>query len=186
VLQKKVVAVQGLGSVGYHLCRLLAEEGAELVVADIDENKVNTVVSEFEARVSEPELIYDEECDLFAPCAKGGVINDETIPRLRCSIIAGAANNMLEREELGETLYNRGILYAPDYVVNSGGVTYVAYENSIYTREEIFQLIAGIGKRLKMVLELAKKEKINPLEASWRLADRRLEQARKLLALKKF
>ncbi len=115
------VAVQGLGHVGYHLCRLLHEAGARLVVADLNAAAVDGAVAEFGAKAVEPDEVLSAPCDVFAPCALGAVVNDETLPRFRCSIIAGSANNVLAEARHGEALAERGILYAPDYVINAAG-----------------------------------------------------------------
>ncbi len=120
------VAVQGLGHVGYGLCRYLAEAGAKLIVTDIDEAAVRRAVGEFGATAAAPDDIYAAEADVFAPCALGAVIDDDTIPRLKAPIVAGAANNQLAEERHGRVLMERGILYAPDYVINAGGLLDVA------------------------------------------------------------
>lgn len=116
------VAVQGVGHVGYHLCRLLHEHGAELIAADPDPDSLARVRAEFGATVVELDEIYGQDADVFAPCAVGGVVNDATIPQLRVSVVAGAANNQLARPEHGQQLHDRGIMYAPDYVINAGGM----------------------------------------------------------------
>ncbi len=120
------VAVQGLGHVGAGLCRYLAEAGAGLVVTDIDRDAVDRAAGEFAAETVAPEAIYDAEADVFAPCALGAAINDDTVPRLKAPIVAGAANNQLAEERHGKALMERGILYAPDYVINAGGLLDVA------------------------------------------------------------
>ncbi|MHA1569644.1 MAG: Glu/Leu/Phe/Val dehydrogenase dimerization domain-containing protein [Alphaproteobacteria bacterium] len=120
------VAVQGLGHVGHGLCRYLSEAGAGLVVADIDRGAVDRAAGEFSAEIVAPDAIYDAEADVFAPCALGAAINDDTVPRLKAPIVAGAANNQLAEERHGKALMERGILYAPDYVINAGGLLDVA------------------------------------------------------------
>src|SRR5690606_21902768 len=116
------VAVQGVGHVGYHLCSHLAAEGAKLIVTDIDEEKVQRVVRDFDAEAVAPDRIYGVDAEIFAPCALGAVVNDETIPQFKFQIIAGAANNQLAEERHGTELMRRGILYAPDYAINAGGL----------------------------------------------------------------
>src|SRR5690606_28744299 len=111
-----------LGHVGFNLCRHLAEEKATLLVADIDEPRVRRAVEEFGATPVPPEGIYDVEADVFAPCALGATINDDTIPRLKARVVAGAANNVLAEPRHGKILHDKGILYAPDYVINAGGL----------------------------------------------------------------
>lgn len=127
----RCVAVQGLGSVGFALARRLADAGARLVVADIDERNVTRAAELLGATAVVPDDIHAVDCDIFAPCALGGILNDETIPRLRCAVVAGAANNqLLDEGRHAAALQNRGILYAPDYVVNSGGIMNVSCELS--------------------------------------------------------
>jgi len=123
-LAGKRVAVQGLGAVGYELANQLTERGATVWGTDIDEEKLERVRGEFGVKEVDPKGIYDLECDIFAPCALGGIINDETIPRLKCKIVCGSANNQLREEKHGDLLAERGILYGPDYIVNAGGTIY--------------------------------------------------------------
>ncbi len=122
------VAVQGVGHVGGYLCDFLADAGAELVVTDVDKDLLAAVAERAGAEVVAPNVIYDAEVDVFAPCALGAVINPETIDRLRCRVVAGGANNQLESPEMGTELAKRGVLYAPDYVINGGGIINVAAE----------------------------------------------------------
>lgn len=122
------VAVQGLGNVGYNLCRELHQAGAELIVSDIHAVHVERVVKKFGATVVAVDAIIGQEVDVFAPCALGAVINDETVPQLKAKIVAGAANNQLAEARHGEALRERGILYAPDYLINAGGIINVANE----------------------------------------------------------
>lgn len=122
------VAVQGVGSVGKHLCKLLHEEHAQLMVTDINRDAIDFVMDEYCANFVKPDAIYDADVDVLSPCALGAIINEETIPRIKASIIAGSANNQLHLDSDGEELKNRNILYAPDYVINSGGLIAVAAE----------------------------------------------------------
>ena len=122
------VSVQGLGHVGYNLCRELHEAGAELVVTDISTENVARVVRDFGAKAVGVDTIISQDVDVFAPCALGAVINDETIPQLKAKIVAGAANNQLAEARHGEALRERGVLYAPDYLINAGGIMSVANE----------------------------------------------------------
>lgn len=120
------VAVQGLGNTGRELCRLLHDEGADLVVADIDDQAVRDVVHSFGAGAVPPDLIHEQDVDVFAPCALGGVLNDDTIPQLKARIVCGLANNQLRHPHHGAVLREAGITYVPDYVVNAGGMIGVA------------------------------------------------------------
>jgi len=124
------IAVQGLGHVGYRLCEHLHRAGAELIVADINTAVLEQAKKELGAIVVEPDIIHGVEADIFAPCALGGAVSETNLPDIRASIIAGAANNQLATPEIGETCRQRGILYAPDYVVNAGGIINVAAEVS--------------------------------------------------------
>ena len=126
------VAVQGVGHVGYHLCRELAAAGARLSVADVDPLKAERAQREFSATIIPLEEIFDVECDVLAPCALGSALNDHTIPRIRAAIIAGAANNQLAEPHHGDDVNARGILYAPDYAINAGGLINVAMEVTAY------------------------------------------------------
>ena len=143
------VAVQGVGNVGYYLCKFLNEAGASLVVADIDAARVSRVVEEFEATEVGLGNLLRQEVDVIAPCALGAIINERSIPSLNAPIIAGGANNQLETEADGQRLYDAGILYAPDYVINGGGIINVASEYyGDATDEEVWSRIAEIGPRL--------------------------------------
>lgn len=126
------VAVQGVGHVGFHLCRELHALGATLTVADIDPLKAERAQRELGANVVELDAIFSTDCDVFAPCALGSALNDETIPLLRCKVVAGAANNQLAEPRHGADLMQRGILYAPDYAINAGGLINVTEEHHGY------------------------------------------------------
>src|SRR5262249_48934199 len=126
------VAVQGVGHVGYHLCRELHAAGATISVADVDPLKAERAQREFGASVVSLESIFEVECDVLAPCALGSALNDTTIPRIRAKIVAGAANNQLAEPRHGEDINARGILYAPDYAINAGGLINVASEVTGY------------------------------------------------------
>jgi len=122
------VAVQGLGHVGYSLCRLLFAEGAKLTVTDIDEARMIEARAEFKAELVKPEEILIQNTDVVSPCAMGGVLHEGTVAQLNCAIVAGAANNQLKSEAVGALLASRDILYAPDYVINAGGIISASYE----------------------------------------------------------
>jgi len=127
-LKGKTVAIQGLGNVGSKLARLLFWEGAYLYISDLDEDLAHHYAVRYGAEIIPPERILEQECDILVPCALGGVFNKESIPKLRCKAIAGAANNQLLEEEDGKRLLERGILYAPDYIINSGGIINASME----------------------------------------------------------
>lgn len=175
-LAGKTVAVQGLGNVGYNLCKHLHEAGAKLLVADIYEDRVQRVVAEFGATAVAPDRIHAADCDIYAPCALGAVINDESLPELKCRIVAGSANNQLAEPRHGDELHKRGILYAPDYIINGGGVINVAYELSGdgYNRERAYAHIATIYDRLQRVFNISREQDIPTYKAADVLAEQRI------------
>jgi leucine dehydrogenase len=176
----RTVALQGCGHVGRILAKHLHEAGAKLVVSDIAPEKAQAVARETGARVVEPLEILYSACDVVAPCALGAVINDETLPRIQAKIVAGAANNVLLREEHGLRLKERGILYAPDYVINAGGIINVSIEveKGGYDEERSRRKVENIYHALKAVFALAKQRNISTNEASNRLAEERLAKGR--------
>ena len=174
------VAVQGLGHVGYHLCEDLAREGARLVVTDIDEARIGRVVEDFKADAVGPDEIYGVEAQIFAPCALGAVVNDDTLPRFGFDIIAGAANNQLAEERHGDALEKRGILYAPDYVINAGGLINVYGELNGWTAERAKRKAGEIYQTLLGLFQLAREQGIPTHEAADRFAERRIEQVGRL------
>ncbi|MEX0305052.1 MAG: Glu/Leu/Phe/Val dehydrogenase [Leisingera sp.] len=158
------VAVQGLGHVGWYLCQFLHEAGAELVVTDIDETRVKQAVAEFGARAVPLAGIYAAEADVFAPCAIGGILNADTIPQLKAGIVAGGANNQLATAGDGTELHARGILYAPDFVANGGGIINVATEIlSIRDRQGfVAEKLADLDATMAAILNQAKAEDVSP------------------------
>ncbi|MGH8310492.1 MAG: Glu/Leu/Phe/Val dehydrogenase family protein, partial [Steroidobacteraceae bacterium] len=130
------VAVQGVGNVGYHLCRELSTAGARLTVADVRDELAQRAASEFDAEIAKSATIHRTACDVYAPCALGGALNDRTVPELSCKIVAGAANNQLTSDRNGALLRERGILYAPDYAINAGGLINVAQEVAGYDEDK--------------------------------------------------
>src|SRR5438105_1198214 len=179
-LAGKRVAVQGVGKVGYHLCMHLAEAGASLVVADVDVDAVARAVREFGVETAEPDKIHAEECDIFAPCALGAVIRDDTIPSLKCRVVAGAANNQLAAPEHGEQLAELGILYAPDYIINAGGIINVADELRGYDRERATRQVEQIYRTLRKIFQTAKEQGISTSLAADGYALERVERVGRL------
>ncbi|CAN5794430.1 leucine dehydrogenase [soil metagenome] len=175
-LKDMTVAVQGVGHVGYHLCKYLSEEGALLAVTDIDEQRVQRVVKEFGAKSVSPDQIYAIEAQVFAPCALGAVVNDDTLPQFRFDIVAGAANNQLAQERHGDQLHRRDILYAPDYVINAGGLINVYGELNDWTPEQARRKAGEIYDTLMQIFELAREDGIPTYEAADRVAERRIGQ----------
>ena len=173
------VAIQGVGNVGYHLCSYLSAAGAKLIITDIYPNQVKKVEQEFGAEVVAPDQIYSVDCDIYAPCALGAILNSRTIPQLKCSIVAGSANNQLEKDEDGFTLFSKGITYAPDYAINSGGLINVAAELDGYNKEKVLNKVSQIYTTIESILEHSKKEHVPPHQAADALAEKRLKEARK-------
>ncbi len=174
-LAGKTIAVQGCGKVAYYLMTHLKQEGAKLIVTDIDQEKVKRVVDELGATAVSPEAIYDAKAEIFAPCALGGIINDDTLPRLKVEIIAGGANNQLGEERHGIELEKRGMLYAPDYVINGGGVINVYGELQGWTMERAKRKAQEIYDTMLRVFAIASRDKIPTYEAADRLAEERLK-----------
>ena len=168
------IAVQGLGHIGMELVKLLRDRGAKLFVADLDPALVERAVVEYGAEAVRVEDIHDVDADIFAPCALEGAITLDTLARLKCRIICGTANNQLVSPEVGDALHARGILYAPDYAVNAGGVMNVSLEIDGYNRERAMRLIRSIYHTLTRVFELSRREDIAPQRAADRMAEARI------------
>jgi leucine dehydrogenase len=174
------VAVQGVGHVGYYLCQFLAEEGARLIVTDIDEERVRQVVKEFGAEAVKPDAIYSVDAPVFAPCALGAIVNDKTLKVMKFQIIAGAANNQLEEERHGDELEKRGVLYAPDYVINAGGLINVYGELYRWSADRAKRKAGEIYDTLLQLFELSKREGLPTYKAADRLAEQRIEQVARI------
>jgi len=171
--------VQGVGNVGYHLCSYLSAAGAKLIITDIYPKSVERIVTEFGAEVVSPDEIYGVDCDVFAPCALGAILNNRTIPQLKCKVVAGSANNQLETDADGAALQAKGITYAPDYAINAGGLINVAAELDGYNAEMVHQKVSKIYTTIEDILVRATKEGILPHQAADRLAEQRLDEVRK-------
>ncbi|MGY8787261.1 MAG: Glu/Leu/Phe/Val family dehydrogenase [Fidelibacterota bacterium] len=175
------VGVQVVGHVGYYVCKYLAEEGAKLIVTDIDSDALKRVVDEFSAEVIGLDDIYDADVDIYTPCALGATLNDNTIPRLKCSLVAGAANNQLKDEDVhGQMLKDRGILYAPDFAINAGGLINVANEIEGYNRERAFRQAEGIYDMLMTIYSEAEAAGVTTHEAALKVAELRMKEVGKL------
>ncbi len=177
-LSGRRIVVAGLGHVGSNLARRLAHAGADLAVCDIDVAK-RRLARELEAEWIEPSKELETECDLLAPCALGGAIDAANLPRLRCQIVCGCANNQLADEGLADALAERDILYAPDFIVNAGGLIHVYKEIRGYSEHEARQLALGIEVNLNRILATAAERSITPLLAARELAQERLDAARR-------
>ncbi len=171
-LEKVHVAVQGVGHVGYHLCKELHAAGAKMSVADVDPLKAERAQREFGANVVPIDKIFDTECDVIAPCALGSALNDQTIPRLRTRIVAGAANNQLAEPRHGDDLHQRGILYAPDYAINAGGLVNVAQEVLGYDAKKSREKTLQIYDTIFEIADRSKKTQT----PTYRIADMMVEE----------
>lgn len=178
-LKGKTIAVQGVGNVAYTLCEFLHEEGAKLVVADINQKSVDRAVEAFGAVQVGTDEIYSQDVDIFAPCALGAIINDNTIPQLKAKVIAGSANNQLKDTTHGDIIHEMGIVYAPDYVINSGGVINVADELYGYNHDRAMKRVAGIYDKIERIFEISKRDGIPTYVAADRLAEERIARVSK-------
>ena len=177
-LKGSTVAVQGIGNVGGGLCRLLKEEGAQLIVADIDERRAAALANELGAKLVGIDEILSVDADVLAPCALGGILNAETIPSLRARLVCGGANNQLAAESDGAALLARGILYAPDYVVNAGGIINVSAEYLGETSRQVGDRVDRIAGRLLDILRRAAEEQLPPGLVADRMAQDMIASAR--------
>ena len=174
----RTVAVQGVGHVGGEVCRLLAKAGADLIITDVNQEALEAVQNDTGASIVTPDAIYDAQADIFSPCALGAVINPETLERLKAKVIAGAANNQLSTPEMGEHLRERGILYAPDYVINGGGIINVAAEISgEYSREWVEGKLSRLMETLGEILDEALTRDVPTNQVATRIAKARIAGA---------
>jgi leucine dehydrogenase len=176
-LEGRRVAVQGLGKVGLALAARLRRAGAVVTACDVDEARARQAAADLGIAVVHPDEIYDTPADIFAPCALGGAISELTLPRLHVEIIAGSANNQLRDPAAGDAVHRAGILYAPDYVINAGGLINVYVELGGYDRGRALDLTRGIADRLREVFEIARRENVPTYVAADRLAGKRLTAA---------
>lgn len=175
-MKNLTIAVQGLGKVGYNLLGRLHEEGAKLIVTDVYEESVRRVKEKYpDVTVVSPDEIYGVECDIFSPNALGAILNDQTIPQLKCKAICGAANNQLAEPRHGDALQEMGILYAPDYIANAGGLIQVADELKGYNKERAFKNASLIYDILLQVYAISKQENLPPYKAADRMIESRIE-----------
>lgn len=178
-LEGRTISVQGLGNVAYKLCEYLHNEGAKLVVTDINKAAIDRVVNDFGATAVAPEEIYSQEVDIFSPCALGAILNDETIPQLKAKVVAGSANNQLQDSRHGDYLHELGIVYAPDYVINAGGVINVADELYGYNSERAMKRVEGIYDSIEKIFTISKRDGIPTYVAANRLAEERIARVSK-------
>jgi leucine dehydrogenase len=178
-LDGRSVLVQGLGSVGSRLAAHLHDAGATVLLADLEGGRASALADELGAKVVDPDDVIGTECDVFSPCATGKVLSEETIPRLRCLAIAGAANNQLATPEDGDRLREAGIVYAPDFVVNAGGVIHLAgYETLGWNDATMARRLEAIGDTVRDVFDIAERDGISTARAADRMARARVSAAR--------
>lgn len=179
-LKDKVVALQGVGKVGYQLARLLHADGVRIVATDIHEDVLERAKKEFRVELVAADAIYDVDCDIFSPCALGGVLNSRTIPRLKCKVVAGAANNQLQEEADADRLVERAILYGPDYILNAGGIINLGLELTGYDAAAAREQILRIYQTTERVIAAAKRDKVSTARAADMLAEERIASVRKV------
>lgn len=175
-LKGRTVAVQGVGKVGNALCRYLVEQGAKVTIGDVDVDNLGKAVSAYGVETVPIEEIHKLDVDIYAPCALGGVINDDTISELGCKIIAGSANNQLAREQHGEKLRDLGILYAPDFVINAGGLMNVEDELRGYDVDRAMKRVEGIYKQLQHIFTVAREKNLSTARAAEEYAEERIRK----------
>ncbi|MGB9797233.1 MAG: Glu/Leu/Phe/Val family dehydrogenase [bacterium] len=175
-LEGRTIAIQGLGKVGGNLAKLLLSEGARVLGSDVS-NEKNESAKRLGVDIIPPEEILFTPCDVLAPCARGGIINKETIPKLRCKIICGAANNQLEKDDDAWLLEEKGILYIPDFIANAGGIISLSVEmEGKFSKEIAEERVKRVGERVQELLRIHEEEKITTLEAGLRMALTRLQE----------
>lgn len=179
-LEGKKILVQGIGHVGEELVRLVSEEGAKVIISDIDQERLEHVSGLYGATIYRGQDLYTEQADIYAPCALGATINDETINKLNVKIVAGAANNQLANEQIhGSLLQDKGIVYAPDFLINAGGIINVFAEIAGYGREQITQKTENIYNTTLDILNKAKATSMTTHQAALSIAEERIEARKK-------
>ena len=177
-LKGKKVGIQGIGNIGSVLAKYLIDEGAEVIVTDVNEDSLKKLKNSLPVEIVKPDEIYDQDIDIFSPCALGGVLNDLTIPRLKCKLVAGSANNQLAIEARhASMLKDSGIAYAVDFIMSAGGVINNSHQFIGYNRERAYSQVAGIGKSITRVFQIASEKDITTQEAAMILAKHRIDSA---------
>ncbi len=171
---KHSYAVQGAGHVGMEFIKLLREQGAKVFVTDINKELVDRAVDEHGCTAVGLDEIYDVDADVYSPCALGGTVNEQTLPRLKCKVICGAANNQLANDAIGDEVTRRGIFYAPDYAVNAGGVMNISLEIDGYNRERAMRMMRTIYHNVSRIFEIARRDDIPTYKAADRMAEERI------------
>jgi len=181
-LKGLTVALQGLGSVSYYLLEHLTADGAKVIGCDIDQAVIDRAVQKYGIEIVRPEAIYDVPCDIFSPSALGAAINSETLPRIKAKVIAGAANNQLATPGAGIELVRRGMLYAPDYAINAGGLINIYHEAAVaggYSRTRAFDHVAKIGQTITEILDRSEAEKLPAYAVADQIAEERVKRGRR-------
>jgi leucine dehydrogenase len=169
------VVVQGVGKVGTSLVERLTKAGATVIVSDVNDDALDEVHREFGATIVATDEVWDVECDVFSPCAMGGGLNEQTIPRLRCSAVCGSANNQLATPEDADRVAARDITYVPDFVANAGGVINIAHETGGYDWQKAAAAVDAIANNVVCVFDVADRDGVNPATAAVRMAEARIE-----------
>ncbi|RZK69793.1 MAG: Glu/Leu/Phe/Val dehydrogenase [Pedobacter sp.] len=181
MLAGRSVVVQGIGHVGEHLVSLLRSENVEVFVSDINEDRLQFVARKYKAKAIEADKIFGLDADIYAPCALGATVNDRTIPKMKFAIIAGSANNQLADEQIhGKVLLEKNILFAPDYLINAGGLINCYSELTGYGRKRTMQLTENIYEATRNVIQMSKKENIPTILAANRIAEQRIVNIKKI------
>jgi len=185
-LQGRTVAVQGVGSVGEHAVALLVEAGAIVTIADIERERAEHIAAQYNVKLTHPAEIHSLPVDVYCPCALGAVLNDQTLPELHCEIVCGSANNQLAEDRHGDLLAQRGILYAPDYIVNAGGAIFGidSLNPGGFNRQRAMDSVSRIYEAMEKVLTLAKEQKVPTYRAADLLAEQRIAMARQVKSLR--
>jgi len=173
-------AVQGAGHVGLEFIKLLREQNAKVFVTDINKALVQRAVDEYGCTAVGLDEIYDVDADVYSPCALGGTVNEQTLPRLKCKIICGAANNQLADDAIGDAVEKRGLLYAPDYAVNAGGVMNVSLEIDGYNRERAMRMMRTVYDNVGRIFQIARRDSIPTFKAADRMAEERIASIGKI------
>jgi leucine dehydrogenase len=180
-LTGKSVIVQGIGHVGENLVKLLRDENAKVYISDINDERTRQVSKKYGAEAVSNNSIFDIDADIYSPCALGATINTETIKKIKCGIIAGSANNQLQDEHVhGEMLLEKGILFAPDYVINAGGIINCYSELMGFSKKRTLQLTENIYEATRNVLKLSKLENISTTDAANKIAEKRIADIKKV------
>lgn len=175
-LHNKIIAIQGVGNVGYHLALFLKKEGANLIVSDINNERVKRLANKIKVEVVSPEDICIQEVDILSPCALSSTVNEKIIPFFKCKAIAGAANNQLSKETDADVLFQKGIIYVPDYVINAGGLIHVVAEYERQSVEYVYKIVTKIYQRVCNILSLSREENLPTLQIADRMAKEKINR----------